>query len=292
MDFSGANYDGGFTFGDLLVQAFVNAVDRLGLSLPRVAEGGFHQATNDANYKAVLPLFQRFLVVRLYLVLVIQSLGFIPCTAEGYFLTQLTGWAGKWGAHAFHELAYFSEDEVQRALHDLQGCVGSVVLAVDEAGVATHLHGDTFCSISVGHVGDPRGLLGAVLRCLLPTSSVAAVVVAGTTLRLQHCEVLGSGLGKDLPLTVLTQFPTMTEQQSRALLGSLLEVPKKAARKAVRLLAGKGRCIQVLWQRFKFSDHGTEAAFLKLAHAVRAELVASTEHRALTAIEAGACVLL
>jgi hypothetical protein len=290
MDFSGANYDGGVTFGDPLVQAFVKAVDDLRLPLPHEAGGRFDQGINDANYKAVQPLLQRFLVVRLYLVAVIQGLGFIPGTAEDYFLTQLTWWAGKCGADAFHELALFSEAEVQLTLRALTGRVESVVLAVDEAGVATHLHGNTFCSSTVEHVGDPRGLLGAVLRCLLPIRAVAAVVAAGTTLRLQHCEVLGSGLGKGLPLTVLTQFPTMAEQQSRALLDSLLQVPnEKAAGKVVRLLAGRGRYIQVLWERFDVVVHGTEAAFLELAHAVRAELVASTELRALRAIEAGAC---
>lgn len=286
MDFSGSKLDEANALGDGLTLAFMEAVDSLALPSPRGPGGVFDPAVNVRNYNAVRPLVHRFLLVRLYLVAVIESLGFIPCTADDYFLTQLTSWAGKRSAAAFRAVARFPDSEVVAALDVLGRLVKRVVLAVDEAGVAAKLYEHTFCSFSEESAGAPRGLLGAVLRC---ASSVAAVVLAGTTLRLHHCEVLGSGLGKDLPLVVLTQFPTMTGEQSCSLLSSLLRVPSgDVAATTVKLLAGKGRYMQVLWEKFKVAEHGTPASFLELVHTVRDKLVADTKCRALAAIETGA----
>jgi hypothetical protein len=286
MDFSGCDHDGDTTHGDPLVQAFVWAVRSLSLPLPG-AGPTFERAVNNSNYAAVGHLVQCFLVVRLYLVHVIESLGFIPCSAENYFLTQLTSWAGKCSATAFRAVARFPADEVQRTLDDLAGRVGQVVLAIDEAGAAAQLLENTFRSDSEAHLGNPRGLLGPVL---CSASNAMAVVLAGTTLRLHHCEAVGSGHGKSVPLVTITEFPTMTEEQSSALLRSLLRVPEheeEAAVTAVQLLSGKGRYMQVLWERFDCSKHGKPGAFLSLVRSVRADLVDQTKRRALAAIDKG-----
>lgn len=294
MDFFGSDYDGGASIGDLLVRAFVWKVHALMLPSPRDkaaarprASASAMSAVNDRNYNAVLHPLKCFLVVRLYLLLVAKGLGFIPSTAEDYYLTQLTKWAGDNSAAAFRAACRCPADAVARTLDDLAARVGHIVLEIDEAGVAAQLQKDTF--LSHEDTRDPRGLLGAVLWCSHQLPKVDAVVLAGTTLRLQHCETLGSGQGKPVPLEIVTWFPTMSWKQSLILLNHLLKVPHKGlAEKAAKVLAGKGRYLQVLWERFDVSKHGTPTAFLELALSVRADQVEITKKRALEAIRKGA----
>jgi hypothetical protein len=268
MDFSGQVMDGTKRFQDPGVAEFVERVQALGLHEPADRDH------NVRNSKAVTPVVERFLVGRLVLLDVIRGARHIPLTAESFYLAQRSTWGREVCLQVFKRLDGASSDTVHGLLQHLMGVGrgGEYVLTLDEAGVAAV---DLFPNLfkSSEDITVSRGLLGPILASV---PGKMAVVVAGTTLLLLDLAALGSGL-KPIPGYTLSNFPTMTPEQSRDVLQQLLK-PGAAADRVAQLLSGKGRYLEFLFGRIgKMSTVSavptTDDELVAVARSVREKLV-------------------
>ena len=262
MDFSGTK-DGGIA--DPGVCALVESVRALGLREPESVE------QNQRNLDAVRPLVHRFLVSRLVLLRALERAAHVPGTAAAHYLAQRTTWGRGLCCEVFATLGKWSASDASAvlALMTKGRKGGEIVLGLDEAGVAAV---DFFPQLfkSRGDLSVSRGLLGPILASAPPTM---AVVVAGTTLRLPALAALGSALKRDQVHT-LSRFPTMTREQSRAVLQQLLNLGE-AVDAVADLLCGKGRYLEFLFHELRDSTEppGDSKGLLEVAQRVRCDLV-------------------
>ena len=114
-----------------------------------------------------------------------------------------------------------------------------------------------------------------------------AVVVAGTMLRLPALAALGSALKRDQVHT-LSRFPTMTREQSRAVLQQLLDLGEDDDAVA-DLLCGKGRYLEFLFHELRDSTEppGDSKRLLEVAQRVRCDLVLRCVYKLDLALKAG-----